>query len=156
MDFKKANYAITVNPNSKDRVYFKEDIDHIIDDVCNAQFLDVLYPPRYELKQDRTLHAHLAVTGPVGLRYTKCQRKGWQVFVRPMYNGKNWQSYCDKFKRNKILEEHILLSHQYQNKYMFQNTSEEDLNEMEEYYQDEIKPLIEASLEAELDNPMDA
>lgn len=120
MDFKKVNYAVTITPNKKDRVYYQEDIDLVVAQLLKVDHISILFKPAYEMKKDRTLHAHLAIIGPVGLRYTSLQHKGFQVYVKPMYNGNRWLNYLSKCQKCPQEQEELLLSHFYHHNYMIQ------------------------------------
>lgn len=116
-NFIKENYAITITPNSKKKVFYAADFEPMLDILRKASI--EIVAKRFEIKKDNTLHMHLACTGPQGLYYQKLQKQGWQVFVKPIFDGVGWLSYLDKTSCNDIEEEQLLQEHYLRHNNMF-------------------------------------
>lgn len=108
-DIDKQYYAITITPVSKDKVFYKDDIEEKILDL--AQHGVQVVSKGYEMKKDKTLHCHLACIGPKGLRYVDCMARGWHIYINKIYNGNRWLSYIQKISKDARTEADLLLAH---------------------------------------------
>lgn len=116
--------AITINPNRRDRVYYKEDLDRVVESLVD-QYHWGLFNVAYELKSDgKTLHLHCTVICkriPLFKRVQKFIRdhfSGFQLYIKKVFSD-NWHRYVVKQGKNKYQQQETLNTHHYRNNYMF-------------------------------------
>lgn len=120
-----SEYALTVTPNKRDRVYMKEDIDKKVkmlkrnnDRILSIDILS------YEIKKCGTLHAHCLVLIK-GKKYFKYpEYKGWQFYFKPLTNKEGWLNYCKKHAYCEAVQNQILYEHMSRNMCMFDDSTE--------------------------------
>jgi len=103
------NYAITITPNLRDRVYYAEDFIPLLDNL-KKYGIEVLVS-KFEMKKNKILHLHIAAIGPTGLYFIRLQKAGWQVFIKVMTDESGWLDYITKTSVNNIEEEQLLQTH---------------------------------------------
>lgn len=109
-------FALTINPNKTDRVYYARDFGPIIKKLEEAGIkVDRL---KWEVKsKTKVLHWHgLAEASYVD--YKGVQTEGWQCYFKKINNLVGWLAYCTK----DIMQDHpdnVLNEHWYINNYGF-------------------------------------
>jgi hypothetical protein len=126
------NYAVTITPNKKDKVYYAEDFSPFMGKL--AENACSIVAKKFEQKKDHTLHMHLALTGPTGLYWNKVRASGWQVYVKPIYDLDGWLDYVLKTSANEYEESQLLDDH-----FLFHNSPFKEYqpsnSDLEEYAQ---------------------
>lgn len=110
-------YPITIIPNKKDRVYYKEDIDRVRTDIKDVfPYVQFYRDGQYELKKDGTLHWHGIMLSKVRLYFKKFHFEmrpftiGFRLFLRMKMDYK-WFGYLIKTGKpnDEVIIEHLCL-----------------------------------------------
>lgn len=116
--------AITINPNKRDRVYYKDDLDGVVEALINHYHWG-LFNAAYELKSDgKTLHLHCtAICKRIPMfkrvqKYMKDNFPGFQLFIKKVYSD-NWHKYVVKQGKTQYEQQETLITHHYRHNYMF-------------------------------------
>ncbi len=107
LDSTKYRYAITIKKNTNDVQGSWADLNYVADGLP--------YPVvrrRYEVDPHHKLHMHAIIINSSKVSYKKCQRKGWNIYIRKANNLPNWKAYCDKDSHGSpFLQQQIVDSH---------------------------------------------
>lgn len=117
-------YDLTISPLKTDRVYYKEDIDKVIDKIRSKgyEISDIVYEVSPIKK---ALHCHCIFYSKHYInKYKFPKRKGWQLYTTGRSPSAKWLSYIHKTSRNVIQQEQILIEHYALHNNMFSPFSE--------------------------------
>lgn len=98
-------YAITIKNNDNSFVAFQHHLLTIADSLPYS-----LFDIKYEIDKSsrRKLHIHANFLGPPNLTYKDLQRKGWNIFIRPVSYAAGWSKYClkDGYSEMEVIQKH--------------------------------------------------
>ncbi len=111
-------YAITIKNNLNSRVAYKKDLLHILNSSKLRQ-VGQIFNIRFEVDSKSKLHLHCGIISTKKIRYKNHQVKGWNIYMRKMYNPKGWINYINKTGGSPYQQELLLLIHYYRHNYCF-------------------------------------
>lgn len=100
-------YAITIKNNDNSYVAFEHHLLAIADSLPYDLF-DIKYEIDHSSR--RKLHIHAGFLGPSNLTFKDLQRKGWNIYIKPISYLPGWAKYClkDGYNKDQVIQRHYI------------------------------------------------